>query len=569
LSGTRQLASTLLVTLVALAAPCTASAEPAWRLEQPPPPPGATLKVPLGPPGDLQFYAPNRGVLAVEGNATIPRGLFTYDGRSWHQLATVCGGSGETARIAFAGPREFWTVSEPSRPRVGSGLALCHFKDGQVVGSYSTPLESSDPYRKMRAAACNAPNDCWFGGIGAQDPTGGRIGAFHLHWNGSILETVYAPQGRGVTDLESHAGTIFESVLVGADFGDLSSPDLAEPEPDPAEPTRTRPRLLHRIVGPSIQNEEFLASGNPPDSSELLALDSDGSQLWAVGGGAASGPSRPPGFLSYPRGPLAVRFENGVWRELTVDPLFSLDERFVDVAAVPATDTAWVAVTSVEKAPSHTEKAKVAHIAADGSAEVMSLPTDSWGRGSAAKIAFTGPNDGWLVTAAGWIYHYTDGTLPAQDGDPAYSGTITFRPNEAAEQFVPDAPPVDDSELFRPPPLEIEQPPTQQVQRLAPLLRGVKASRRGRTLVVRFRLTRRARVALLARRKGRIVARTRAKMMRPGRHTLRLKLNPRKWPQRLSFSVREPGVAPGGGGDEDVVTTGNSSVSTHGSPGDR
>ena len=264
----------------------------------------------------------------------------------------------------------------------------------------------------------------------------------------------------------------------------------------------------------------------------------------------------PPGSQSVPARPIAARLEAGGWRSIPTDPCaFTLNERFVDVAAVPSTDSAWVAVTSVDKAQSHTEKAKVARIAADGSVSTMILPEESWGRGSAARIAFTGPNDGWLVTYAGWIYHYTDGVLPSPDGDPAYSGTITFRPNEAAEQFVPDAPPVDDSELFRPPPLEIEQPPTQQVQRLAPLLRGIKASRRGRTLIVRFRLTRRARVALIARRKGKTVARTRAKMMRPGRHALRLRLNPRKWPQRLSFSAREPGVAPEGGGDEDVVTT--------------
>ena len=108
---------------------------PIWRLEQPPPPAGAPFKVPLGAPGDLSFWAPNRGLLTVEGNATIPRGIFSWNGQSWHQLATVCGGPGDTARIAWAGPDEFWVVSEPSLPRRGSGLALCRFKDGQVIGS--------------------------------------------------------------------------------------------------------------------------------------------------------------------------------------------------------------------------------------------------------------------------------------------------------------------------------------------------------------------------------------------------------------------------------------------------
>jgi hypothetical protein len=159
--------------LVALAAvPAGAGAQGSWRLEQPDPPPGARFRVPLGAPGDLQFWAPNRGLLAVEGNATVARGLFYWDGVSWKQLSVVCGGPSDTVRIAWAGPTEFWTISHPSLPRLGNGTALCHFKDGEVVAAYSTPDQSSDPFRPMTAAACVGPNDCWFGGIGSQDPTG-------------------------------------------------------------------------------------------------------------------------------------------------------------------------------------------------------------------------------------------------------------------------------------------------------------------------------------------------------------------------------------------------------------
>jgi len=102
-------------------------------------------------------------LLAIEGNASVSPGLYSYDGASWHQLSTVCGGSAQTTRIAIAGPREFWTVTAPSKPRVGDGTSLCHFKDGNVVASYSTAPESPDPYNRMDAAACNAPDDCWFG----------------------------------------------------------------------------------------------------------------------------------------------------------------------------------------------------------------------------------------------------------------------------------------------------------------------------------------------------------------------------------------------------------------------
>ena len=59
-----------------------------------------------------------------------------------------------------------------------------------------------------------------------------------------------------------------------------------------------------------------------------------------------------------------------------------------------------------------------------------------------------------MATWAGWLFHYSDGTPEAVDTDPNFQGTITFRPNEAAEQFVPDALPEDDSQLFAPAPVE-------------------------------------------------------------------------------------------------------------------
>ena len=180
-----------------LSAPGAALAEASWRLEQPAPPAGAAFKVPLGTPNDMEFYAPNEGLLSVEGNATIPAGLFFWNGRNWHQLSTVCGGAGEASRIAWAGPDEFWVITEPSEPRAGAGLGLCHFKDGVVVGSYSTAYQSPEPFRAMDAAACDGPDDCWFAGIGSEDPSGQHVGAYHLHWNGtSLIELLPAPGPR-------------------------------------------------------------------------------------------------------------------------------------------------------------------------------------------------------------------------------------------------------------------------------------------------------------------------------------------------------------------------------------
>ncbi len=513
------------------------AAEPIWRLEQPPPPAGVPFKVPLGAPGDLSFWAPNRGLLTVEGNATIPRGLYSWDGQSWHQLATVCGGPGDTARIAWAGPTEFWVVSEPSLPRRGSGLALCRFRDGQVVGSWSTRVDAADPFRQMLSATCNGPSDCWFGGVGSQDALGERIGAFHLHWNGADLETVYGPQGRGVSDMRFHGGALFESTLVGRSPENRTDPpQLAEPEPVP--------RLIHRVSGDTFVNDPFLPlplAEVPADGSELLALDSDGTDLWAVGGGAASGPSAPQGG-AIARRPLAARLVAGIFQELSLSGAsFGPTDRLGDVAAIPGTGEAMATVVPFGERRSANSKATVARIGADGTTVTTRLPVAGAGRGSAARIACPTASECWLVTWAGWLFHYSDGTPLARDTDPAFQGTIEFRPNESAEQFVPDRLPADDSQLFAPPPLELTPNAVKaaKVKRLPPLLQRVRSRLRGMKLTVSFTLTRRARVQLLAKRGGRTVGHTPLQIFAPGRRSLDLRLSRDRYPTKLAFKTRE------------------------------
>lgn len=579
MAAARAAATSALAALTAAAAFAgSASAAPTWSLdEHPAPPRGADFRVPLGAPGDLQFWAPNRGLLAVEGNAAVGRGLYVWNGRAWRQLSTVCGGPSDTTRIAWAGPTEFWTVTVPSLPRQGSGLGLCHFKDGEVVASYSTAEQAADPYRRMNAAACASPSSCWFAGIGTADPTNEREGSFHLRWEGAGLRTVYFPQGRGVSDVEAFGDRFYETTFVGARAEGRTTPARLRAAED-------RPRLIHRLLGGSIASEPFSALdvadpdpsdavGPPVDATDLLALDAGADTVWAVGGGTASGALPPGGGANdvYPRGPIVARLVDGVWRELPLrGATFAADERFVDVAAVPGSDRAWVAVQRFADRRSATARGKVARIAPDGTVEeVLTLPQSGSGRGAIAKLAFTAPNEGWAVTTAGWVLHYDDGSwtsAPADDAE-AFGQLIDFRPNEAAAQFVPDSPPVDDSRLLAPPPLEIEQtaPPAEPVvgeaEELPPLLAKVKSRLRGRTrLVISFTLVRRARIGITGRRKGKVVARLRTKTYTPGKRKLVVKLDPKRYPTRLAFQIRELDVetAPEGApstGAGDVVTT--------------
>ncbi len=566
----------LAVVCAVVAATPVASAAPRWERHPLTLPNDPQTLMELGPPGDLQFRpgSTNRALLAIEGKGTFPRmGLFTYDGQAWTPLAEVCGAEADNARIAWAGPREFWTIAQPSAPRGGNGgeyinggdgLGLCHFRDGQVVGSYSRPPSDPDRLFELEAAACAGPADCWFGGIGADDPTGSRFGAFHVRWDGSSLGVVYAPQGRGVTDLGSIGGTFVESVLRRRSQESQMPPDLAAPEPVPA--------LLHTIQGSAFHNVDWFPNRDldsdgeadvPADGTELNALDVDGDEVWAVGGGAP--------LVS--RGPVAAHYAGGDWQEVPLVPgHFDPNERFTDVAAIPGSADAWVVA---QPAFGDLSRGRPSVVRLSPTGAVLDEFTGFSDKldGAAAKIDCASVTECWLATYRGILYHYTDpaGPQPPQDVDPAFSEVIRERPNEAIPQVVPDALPVDDSLLFAPPPIELPKPPPsapRQPRRCQPrpaLVDVVRSAVRGRTrlvLEVTVRLRRRARVQLVGFRGKRLVGRSSARRLRRGRHTLEMQVRRDRFPQRLRFRTREltrPTCRRGGSAPEETfVTTGSS-----------
>ncbi len=412
-----------------------------------------------------------------------------------------------------------------------------------MIASYSTPPESADPFRTMTAAACDGPSNCWFAGIAAQDPSGQRVGAYHLHWNGETLTSTYAPQGRGVSDvIAAGGGRFLETTYVGAQREDRSSPvTLAEPEPVPL--------TIHAIDAGRFGVEPFAAlpaAGVPSGGSELLAADTaTGNTLWFVGGGAASGPDAP-ADTSVARPPLAVRWSGGYYRELGLDAaLFGSNDRFNDVAAVPGGDDAWATVQAYAERGSATARARVAHLAADGGVELQRLPAGGAGRGAAARIELSGPGEGWMVTNAGWLFHLTDGAPRGRDVWTAFSSQISYRPNEAVAQAIPDTPPADDSQLFAPPAVAPDPEPepartrTVRVKALMAKLGRPRVDRRLR-LHLSFTLRRPARVQLQAKRRGKVVATSPFRLLKPGRHTLVVQLDRRRWPTALRFRTKEP-----------------------------
>ena len=559
-----------------------ASEAPEWRLERVLPPQRAgesseehekQIPVDLGHIGDIEFWAPNRGLLITAGNPpTVPAGVWAYDGVEWDELAEVCGAS--DGRIAWAGPDEFWTVSD-GRPGQSSeskeninlppleNNTLCHFADGQVVGSYAHPAFQSDSYLQMHAAGCLGPSDCWFGGEGLEEPL---LGAFQLHWNGSALEAEpYPEEGHAIESMSALEGLLYEGVRIAPGDRD-GTPNAEPPVIHRVNPAGFVPVFEPETEVPLYGEEEY------PEALEALQLSSADGTLWG-----AAGPKRAEGGA--PGQVTVVRRVQSFWSQLIgpehpLKPIFSnlgeeeallgrktkgviASEAVVTaIAAEPGGAGAWIALQPPEgKGALLSERAVVAHIQGDGEIdEAQALPSSAQvqsgvgAKGAASKLVCPATSDCWLATAQGWLYHLT---TPAQraaetanpDTDPSFAGVITYRPkDQGLPQQPADAPPPDTSGQVEAPlaygtPAEVKEVPVESIVR-APLLTHLHSKLvHGTTLELSFHLAVKARIRLLAKRRKEVVAKTPMRIFEAGNRKLLLELNRRDWPTKLSLQT--------------------------------
>ncbi len=378
----RALAPLALCSALALAglAPAAAAEEATWRGEQPRPA-GFEWPIGLGAVGDIEFIAPNRGLLITAGNPpTVPAGVWAYNGVEWHELSSVCGAS--DGRIAWAGPEEFWTVSDgrPGQTSESSEFieppplqdnTLCHFAGGKVVGSYAHPAFQADSYQAMHAAACYGPSDCWFGGDPLPSP---QIGAFQLHWTGALDAEPFPSESHAIEDVLVFEGVMYESARVS--HGDAVAGEVPEPP------------VLRRInpsgVQPTFQEEPLIPLYGPnelPEALESLSLSGADGSLWGAAGGkrAEAGEA---GQVT------VVHRAEGSWTQLfgaTSQPLPAIlpPERHAEevqllgggastaavsaIAAEPGTDSAWLALRAREPSGSPT-RAVLARVSSQGQA---------------------------------------------------------------------------------------------------------------------------------------------------------------------------------------------------------
>jgi hypothetical protein len=574
----------LTAALVAAACLAGAARAAAWQftpVAAPLPPVGtadAPYPVSLGQVGDISFWAPNRGLLITGGTegvgGVVPSGLYAYDGVSWHLLSTVCGGA--DGRIAWAGPDDFWTISDQragqqtgTPSQVLASISLCHFVDGQVVASYAEPLGQATSYQQMDAAACLNADDCWFGGF---DTGSATPGAFLLHWDGANLLAGQESEDHSIDDMTDYHGQIDESVRFQAS-------DLWQPGEDPAAPA-----VLHRIspsgaisdlftygTGPGGAQEQLPddGTGASPDGLEGFSLSTDGgalgagaTQLWGVANPQDAQSAVTPSPLTI------IHNDDTGWSQVlpggsggtghscpqlpagtevadanAVPPLSSdlTGTATGAIAALPGTDEAWLSIDDALDGIPELALVNTAGCVVELDQLGTQQPDQSSAPGNTGPVACAAADDCWMATSSGWLYHYTDGTQLPQDTDPSFAGVITVRPaDDATVTTFGDVPPTDSSGGSPPPPAPTGPAKTTgTTRRAAALLTRVKFHvLRHRTLVMTFHLSSRAHVQLIAEQKKKVVGRSRNRLLAPGHHTIRLALNPKHWPTHIKVNAK-------------------------------
>jgi hypothetical protein len=590
--------SLLLVVAAMLALPAVSQAQEGstWELEQPsppPPPPGvppAPVAVGLGTIGDMEFWEPsgaapqaNRGLLITSGNGTaIPAGVWAYNGVRWHEIADVCGAT--DGRVAWAGPEQFWTVSDgrPGQSAKNAGTTfeeavplanntLCRFAAGEVADSYAHLAFEPNSYREMHAAACVPPRapaasspECWFGG-GLPKP-GETAGSFHLHWNGSTLEEQPYREEHAAFDMRSLEGSIFESVEA------LDSDPVGESEgPTP---------VLHVIRAGTIRPESSLplyGGTEPPVALEGLRLSNAGAVLWAAAGASEQSLSPEQGHGQV----TVIERKEGIWQQVFgSEPGRSLPEVFsgraeaealtgkpsaaeagvTGFAAEPGGEDAWIALGPREPSAQRGRSAVLLHI--DAAGEVLGMQTlpsaeerahGIGPKGSAVRLSCPAAGECWMATSEGWLYHLA--TAAARSAAARETGKsemsafpegkiISERPrDQGIPQEVVEAPPSDTSgvneeKVFNEGTFEPTKEGSSTPKVALPLVSRLKDHLRGDVLELRFHLSVKARVQLVAKRHKKVVAKTARRTFAAGNHALSLHLDPHAWPTNLSLQTK-------------------------------
>lgn len=486
------------------------------------------------------FRAWNRGLAATRGTPAAP-GLWLWNGRSWSPDPTFPGtGTCPGTKVLWAGKLDYWTV--------GTSAAwgrLCRFDGSSFQWQpLSVPtatldrvidfdpatglprIENGQVRRKnggITSGACQAWNDCWFFG------DHGTV----LRWNGTTL-TDASPDYAGAPWLQ----TAFRSAVARRDaagnpFGfavglsTVTSPGTAvPPNPDGSPPPQ----------GFSSDGGPFGPLFAAPPFTDLMAVDADASgRAWTAG--VPAPPGSPTGVS-----PVTVTTRQGP------DPSCPGSSfpgggtgtfyRWSSLVTIPDADAALVGGQSVD---SQGRQLMLARVACTGTVTETTFTLTQPGHGTGRRpffgadgitaLAATASNDAWVVLPRGEFASnefLAPVLLRLQDGRP---------PQAPAGDDIEDRAVVftDDSPLPAGTPSPSVEPPA----KLPKFFRFTSRFSKG-TLTINFRVRRPGLIGIQALRKGRVVATTGLRRVRPPRGVLRLKFDPKAWPTKIEIITDAP-----------------------------
>ena len=491
--------------------------------------------------GDIEFWAPNRGLLITAGNgSTIPPGRVGLQRRSAgtssrrlrrHRRAHRLGGPGRILDRLRRAPRAGRESAENGNRRRWKTTRSATSPAARSSAPTRTPAFQADSYQAMHAAGCFDPDDCWFAGDPLPEP---QLGAFQLHWNGSSLDSRTVPaKGMRSRTCACSTGASTRACASAAADQRRTPPELPEPaasctaiKPNrhPA-PTFERGRPECPLYGaeelPEALDSLHLGAdakrcgarpAREPDRRKARPGPGDGGAL--PKGSGASCSARTPGsdFTNLPKrqlpGAKKLAFDRRRRRRQLDRRRTRQRQRLAGARHRRAT----------RAQPSPPRAAIVARLRRRHGLDEQTLPstpkqTQGVGpKGAAAKIACPGAERLLAGDHAGLALSPRARQANAQlarSADPAFAGLITYRPaTKACRRSRPTRRPPDDSGLIEEPPhgyggalAEATAARRSNPRSRLPLLSDLHTRLvHGTTLELRFHLAVKARVRLLAKR---------------------------------------------------------------------
>jgi len=537
------------------------------------------------PVTSVAFRAWNRGLAATDAGGGA-FGVWLWNGARWYPDPTfpgtrICRGD----RVLWAGKLDYWLVGSGD----GTWPSLCRF-DGSRFLWQPIPVPASatrrvtDPGATSPASGgittgtCNAWNDCWFFG------SHGTV----LRWNGRQLSDASpGPESAWLNGAYTAAMTGIDRTgnPVGLAISATSTDARGAAEPPvPPPPDGSAPPQLRTSAGAQWTALRFTPPTSPlpgdPFRTDLVAVAYDAARerVWVAGNPAAlrtglgrfdyavgrgdpttlaPAPVLPLDPLGNPiaacAGPASGTFRHAA-QGRTVDTYL-----WSSIGVLPDTGDALVGgqVRLADSGFDNDTGAEpvIAQIGCDGAVtRVRFRIPDPLGRipgpgtvaanrlGAISALSVTAPNDGWAPTTRGQLstgpattafqpprlYRLRDGQpTQAADGDDKETRPLQIEVDPPIFVFEPLPPPE--------PPPAAQVTNTTRTVKLKPAVFAVKVRARKLDLYVSMKVRRPVVLGVSALRKGKVVATTGFRQLRPPSSVLRLKLDPRRWPDAISF----------------------------------